>query len=88
MKQTEVYIVKVNNKWQGMWLHNNSTWIIQPDNNLDITAFREKIKKDFKELGIDVRVRHLDNIGIELHEDRELTEQIEKLKLMKEFNSR
>lgn len=88
MKQTEVYIVKVDNKWQGMWLHNNSTWIIQPDTNHDLSTFRQQLKDDFKDLGIDVRVRHLDNIGIELHEDRELTAEIEKLKLMKEFNSR
>ena len=88
MTKTEVYIVKVDNKWQGMWLYNNSTWIIQPDTNPDLATFRQQLKDDFKDLGIDVRVRHLDNIGIKLHEDRELTAEIEKLKLMKEFNSR
>lgn len=88
LKNVEVFIVRVDKKWNALMVGKRSTVIIQPDGNPDIKAFREQLVEDFKEIGCYPRIRHLDNTGLEFSRDEKLTEEIEKLRQMKLFNSR
>lgn len=86
LKNVEVFIVKVDKKWNALMVGKRHTAIIQPDGNPDIKEFRKQLVEDFREEGYYPRIRHLDNTGLEFSRDEKLNEDIEKLTAMKKFN--
>lgn len=86
LKNKDVFIIKVDKKWNALMVGKRSTIIIQPDGNPDIKEFREQLVEDFREEGYYPRIRHLNNTGLEFSRDPELNLEIEKLTAMKKFN--
>lgn len=79
LKNIEVFIVRVDKKWNALIVRKRSTHIIQPDGNPDIKEFRAQLVEDFREEGYYPRIRHLDNTGLEFSRDPELNLKIEQL---------
>lgn len=86
LKNIDVFIVRVDKKWNALMVGKRNTTIIQPDGNPNIKEFREQLVEDFREEGYYPRIRHIDNVGLEFKRDEKLNEEIEKLRQMKLFN--
>lgn len=83
LKNVEVFIIKVDEKWNALIVGKRHTTIIQPDGNPNIKEFRQQLVEDFQEEGYYPRIRHLDNTGLEFKRDEKLAAEIEKLTEMK-----